>query len=142
MDVQHQQWCALARRKGEKPLASFQTVWKRGAGEREREDEEGAERGTASASRLSSFKKKQAEGKNSGCQWLWVHLSVCHHSNLIRRPIGCRQGLVRDAKDRSSKTVQLGRLEWDCRKNASAGVIWEEREGLSLPVSIRTQPGL
>ncbi len=94
----------------------------------------GAERGTASASHLSSL-KKQAEGKNTGCQWLWVHLSGCRHGNLIRRPIGWRQGLVRDATDRSSKTVQRWRLERDCRQIASAGVIWEEREVIRLHLS-------
>lgn len=138
MEVQHQQWCALARKKGGKPGLLPNGLKKKPGRGRTR----GAERGTASVSHLSSLKKKQAEGKNTGCQWLRVHLSGCRHGNLIRRPIGWRQGLVRDATDRSSKTDQRWRLERDCRKIASAGVIWEERDDPSSPVSITTQPGL
>ncbi len=135
MEVQHQRWCALARKKGEKPGLLPNGLKKRSQREGGRG---GAERGTASASHLSSL-KKQAEGKNTGCQWLWVHLSGCRHGNLIRRPIGWRQGLVRDATDRSSKTVQRWRLERDCRQIASAGVM---RDDPSSPVSITTQPAL
>jgi len=77
MDVQHQQWCALAREKKGKSLwpPSKQPEKEEPERERDSEDEEGAEKGTASASRLSSF-KKQAEGKNAGCQRLSTPVCV------------------------------------------------------------------